>query len=356
MFIEQTTTLPLGRCVPSGVDRFLIECEHGCWKWRFKFWKRWVVANVLINVFGGHQLDQIEARHRRILWINLAAPSIGDSLMDLSARVLLKQRQVDLLTHKKNVDLYVGDSWFYRVSDQPSDFKAEMYDLVICDSFSPRVLFHKLLLAPKTQLVGLYGFLNGFEVHRTYFAFARMMELLALDRISEPIRPIISLSSEIGDQPKEIDVCIAIGGEWSFRTYDHWPRVISRLIGRGYSVSLVGSDNGINMASEIVEMEPSVRSTVGDLSLSEVVIEIAGSKIFIGADGGLWHVACAIPIPTVVLFADCQIFDQEGDRVTRDTKDMICEALYDDVKVSNIPDSYVFEAFERLWNRVGSAS
>lgn len=356
MFIEQTTTLPLGRCVPSGVDRFLIECEHGCWKWRFKFWKRWVVANVLINVFGGHQLDQIEARHRRILWINLAAPSIGDSLMDLSARVLLKQRQVDLLTHKKNVDLYVGDSWFHRVSDQPFDFKAEMYDLVICDSFSPRVLFHKLLLAPKTQLVGLYGFLNGFEVHRTYFAFARMMELLALDRISEPIRPIISLSSEIGDQPKEIDVCIAIGGEWSFRTYDHWPRVISRLIGRGYSVSLVGSDNGINMASEIVEMEPSVRSTVGDLSLSEVVIEIAGSKIFIGADGGLWHVACAIPIPTVVLFADCQIFDQEGDRVTRDTKDMICEALYDDVKVSNIPDSYVFEAFERLWNRVGSAS
>ena len=42
--------------------------------------------------------------------------------------------------------------------------------------------------------------------------------------------------------------------------------------------------------------------------------------------------------------------------MTRDTKDMICEALYDDVKVSNIPDSYVFEAFERLWNRVGSAS
>lgn len=355
MFFKHTTTLPLGKCVPSGIDRFLIECEHDYWKWRFKFWKRWAFVTVLINIFGLiHRLDQIEARHRRILWINLAAPSIGDSLMDLSARVLLKQRQVDLLTHKKNVGLYKGDSWFHRVSDQPSDFKAEMYDLVICDSFSPRVLLRKLLLAPITPYVGLYGFLNGFEIHRTYFAFARMMELLNLERISEPMRPCISLLSEIGDQPKKTDVCVAIGGEWSFRTYDHWSRVVSCLVGRGYSVSLVGSDNGIETASEILEMEPSVRSTVGDLSLPEVVSEIADAKIFIGADGGLWHVACAIPIPTVVLFADCQIFDGEGSRVTRETADIVCETLYDDLEVSNIEPGAVIAAFERLWARVES--
>ena len=357
MCFNYTTRLPPGKYVPSDVDRFLIECERDCWKWRLKFWKRWIFANVLINGFGLiHRLDQIESRHRRILWINLAAPSIGDSLMDLSARVLLKQRQVDLLTHKKNVELYIGDLWFRRVSDQPSDFKAEPYDLVICDSFSPRVLLHKLLLAPSTPFVGIYGFLNGFEVHRTYFAFARMMELLTLNRISEPMRPTISLSTEMGGQLEEVDVCIAIGGEWSFRTYDHWSRVISWLVGRGYSVSLVGSDNGIKTASEILEMESSVRTTVGALSLSEVVAEIAKAKFFIGADGGLWHIACAIPIPTVVLFADCQIFDEKGNRVMRETKDMICETLYDDVHVSNIPASQVIEAFERLRYRVGSAA
>jgi len=357
MFLKHTTTLPPGKFVPSGVNRFLIECEQGCWKWRSKFWKRWVFASVFIKVLGLiRRLDQIEARHRRILWINLAAPSIGDSLMDLSSRVLLKQHQVDLLTHRKNIGLYKCDPWFRRVSDQSSDFRTEIYDLVICDSFSPRVLLPKLLIAPITPFVGLYGFLNGFEVHRTYFAFARMMELLSLDRISEPMRPMISLSSETEDQPKEVDVCIAIGGEWSFRTYDHWSPVISWLVGRGYSVALVGSGNGIETASQILEMEPSVRSTVGDLSLSEVVTEIAQAKIFIGADGGLWHIACAIPIPTVVLFADCQIFDEEGNRVTRETKDMICETLYDDFKVSNIPQRDVIVAFERLWNRVGLGS
>jgi len=42
--------------------------------------------------------------------------------------------------------------------------------------------------------------------------------------------------------------------------------------------------------------------------------------------------------------------------VTRETKDMICETLYDDFKVSNIPQRDVIVAFERLWNRVGLGS
>ena len=298
------------------------------------------------------RLDRIEPKHLRILWINLAAPSLGDSLMDLSARVLLNKRQVDLLTHTKNVALYREDPWFRNVSDAIGDFRKEKYDLVICDSFSPRVLFRKLLVAPVTSHVGIYGFLNGFEVHRTYFAFARMMELLDLDRISEPMRPTLMRPRELRDQPPEVDVCIAIGGEWSFRTYDHWLPVVSWLIAQGYSVSLVGSRNGAKSASEILEMEPSVRSTVGLLSLPEVVAEIANARVFIGADGGLWHIACAISVPSVALFADCQIFDNEGNRVTRETKDMICECLYDNYEVSNIPNDSITVAFERLVRRI----
>lgn len=353
MFIELTTRLPAHGYVPSGVNRFLTEGECNRWKWRFKFWKRWVFGSVVVNGFGViKRLDKIELRHQRILWINFSAPSIGDSLMDLSARVLLNDRQIDLLTHKKNVALYTGDTWFRRVSTEIYHFKAEEYDLVICDSFSPRVLFRKLLVAPLAPYVGIYAFLNGFEVHRTYFAFARMMELLALNRIIEPIRPTITLPAGLKDKPAEVDVCIAIGGEWSFRTYDHWLPIVSWLVTRGYSVSLVGSDNGVKKASEILKIEPSVRSTVAALSLPEVVAEICKARVFIGADGGLWHIACAIPIPSVVLFADCQIFDEESNRVTRETKDMVCESLYDDENVSNITSDSVVKAFERLVQRL----
>jgi len=118
-------------------------------------------------------------------------------------------------------------------------------------------------------------------------------------------------------------------------------------------VSLVGSENGVYDASEILEKQSSVRSTVGRLSIQQVCVEISKAKVFIGADGGLWHIACAIPIPTVALFADCQIFDEEGNRVTRETQDMICEILYDEIQVSSIPSSRVIEAFDRLWNRIG---
>jgi len=354
--MRRTWLLPEG--VPSGQQQFLDGRQYLRWKWVFKFFKRRLFCAVFVQHFGlTTECARISDKHQRILWINWAAPSLGDSLMDLSARVLLQGRDITLLTHPKNAVLYMRDPIFQSVFSDPRALRKNVnvyrFDLVICDAFSPRVLMKKLLVAPRTPVVGLYGYLNGFEVHRTYFAFARMMELLVLDRINEPMRPTITLPVGVKDTPPEFDVCIAIGGEWSFRTYDHWSAVVSWLIAEGYSVSLVGSGNGVSSASEILELEPTVRSTVGALSLPEVVAEIAKAKVFIGADGGLWHIACSIPIPSVVLFADCQIFDAVGNRVTRETKDIICETLYDDIQVSNIQGDSVIEAFTRLSARIG---
>ena len=352
MYIEKITGSVRHLRIPSGISRFLDEGEIYRLKWRFKFWKRWLFAFVIIEWFGFvKRVERIKSKHKRILWINLAASSIGDSLMDLSARPLLSGRQVDLLSHPKNVCLYKNDPWLCHVTDDPSELKKRDYDLVICDAFSPRVLIQKLFIAPFTPYVGLYEFVNGFEVHRTYFSFGRMMELLDLSSINKPFRPAVNVTDPSLTRISSVDVCVAVGGEWAFRTYRNWLEVISWLVRNGYSVSLVGSQNGIEISKEIVASEPSVRSTVGKLSLQEVVDEIAKAKLFIGADGGLWHIACAIPKPTVVLFADCQIFDEEGNRVTRETTDMVCETLYDDVMVSNIGPDSVIGAFQRLWTR-----
>ncbi len=326
----------------------------------FKYLKRRSFTFLVYRMFGlVPELNKIADEHRSILWINWAAPSLGDSLMDLSARVLLDGREVVLLTHPKNKALYENDDYYSCVFSDYRELIAKYgkryFDLVICDSYSPRVLNKKLTVAPFVPFVGLYGYLNGFEVHRTYFAFARMMEVLALNKIDDPIRPTLSLHERLKKQKREVDVCISVGGEWCFRTYDQWCEIVSWLTEKGYSVSLVGAENGIHDASKILDKQPSVRSTVGCLSLREVCMEVAKAKIFIGADGGLWHIACAIPIPTVVLFADCQIFDEDGNRVTRETKDMLCETLYDEVRVANIEAKEVVKAFERLRNRIGMA-
>lgn len=275
--------------------------------------------------------------------------------MDLSSRVLLGDKELTLLTDPRNAALYSEDYHFKEVYTSTQQVRAaarqKQFDLVVCDAYSPRVVWKKIQAAPWVDFVGLYEFLNGFEVHRTYFAFARMMELLPLCHITEPIRPTISVSEKL-EKSIPVDVCVAIGGEWSFRTYEHWLPIIQWLVDRDLSVTLVGSENGKETAALISDSVPPVRSTVGQLSLPEVVGQIASSKAFIGADGGLWHIASAIPLPTVVLFADCQIFDEEGNRVTRETTDMICETLYSDDSVSQIPYRSVIEACERLFRQI----
>ena len=352
--MRRTWQLPEG--VPSGQRRFLQEREYFRWKWIFKFLKRRVFVFLLVKQCGlTREIENISDNEQRILWINWAAPSLGDSLMDLSARVLLKGKHVTLLTHPKNAPLYMWDPIFKAVFSDPFELKKNIqddnFDLVICDSFSPRVLVKKLIVAPLTPFVGLYGFINGFEVHRTLFAFERMKQLLGISgQISIPVRPLIGCAS--GASKKEFDVCIAVGGEWLFRTYRHWSAVVERLLDQDYSVLLVGSHNGSDVADSICSRFPGVASSVGKIGLSAIATEIARARVFVGSDGGLWHIACALPVPTVVLFADCQIFDERGVRVTRETSDMVCETLYDNVEVSQIKPETVVAALECLTRRV----
>ena len=78
---------------------------------------------------------------------------------------------------------------------------------MICDAFSPRVLIQKLFIAPFTPYVGLYEFVNGFEVHRTYFSFGRMMELLDLSSINKPFRPTVNITDASLTRISSVDVC-----------------------------------------------------------------------------------------------------------------------------------------------------
>ena len=58
--------------------------------------------------------------------------------MDLSSRVLLAGKKIDLLTDKKNANLYSNDLYFSSVFTSYKDVISENYDLVIVDSYSTR--------------------------------------------------------------------------------------------------------------------------------------------------------------------------------------------------------------------------
>ena len=114
------------------------------------------------------EISRILSSHNKILWINISAPSLGDSLMDLSSRRLLTGKTIDLYTDEKNSNLYLNDKYFNKIISNLNDLSAYEYDLVILDSFSSRTIKIKAKVAPKLAFVGMFGYFNGPEVNRIF--------------------------------------------------------------------------------------------------------------------------------------------------------------------------------------------
>lgn len=113
----------------------------------------------------------------------------------------------------------------------------------------------------------------------------------------------------------------------------------------GLLIVLIGAESGGLLASSISKRCASVVSTVGRLDLGVESDLSSRCRLFSGADCGLLHIASSILIPTLVLSADRQMFQSDGFRVTRETKDMNGSTVYNEQCVSNIPPSGAAEKF-----------
>lgn len=354
--------------VPSDLRRYLSESFT---TYRlFKYLRR----KLFMRLSGQQSLvvDHITENDKRILWINYSAPSLGDALMDTSARVLLSGRHVDLLTSNKNRGLFTHDLYFNAAYDetQLEVIKCNHYDLCIVDAFSPRSVNLKRQVCPFTPVVGLYGFINGYEIHRTQFSFQRLSTLLA--QVPTPPSDIkLSLAtreaqtsgvegSRYSSQARGKSICFGVGGEWEFRTYHRWAECISlvhRLLPADWDIRLVGSKNGVADGSRIESEGRSlglrrISNLVGKTSLDELVEILRASTVYVGADGGTWHIASALGLPSVVLFADCQLFDENGHRVGREAPGQLCTGLHAKENVNEIRPDGIASAVVQLIRRI----
>ncbi len=317
----------------------------------FKYFKRY-----MFFIFTGQRFleqSRIPTNAKKVLWVNLTAASIGDAVMDTASRVIMSNFEMELLTSSRNSEVFFADPIFREVHTSVQtarvSHQARRFDFCIIDSYSPRSIVPKLLIAPLTPFAGLYGFLNGFEVHRTYFSFYRAMRLLELRQLSGvQVRQYLwGKRKDINTESKRLRVAIAIGGEWEFRRYREWVTVIEGLMGK-FDVVLVGSKNGVKEARILVGRFPSCISYVGSCTLPEVVDVISECDFFVGADGGLWHIASGLNKPSVVLFADCQLFDESLGAVSRITRDLVCVDISHPVEVSAISPKAILKAVRQL--------
>jgi ADP-heptose:LPS heptosyltransferase len=323
-----------------------------------KFIKRYLY--IFIKRQNKLEINHILASHKSILWINLSAPSIGDSLMDLSNRVLIKDRNIDLFTDKKNAHLFFNDKIFASVYTHINDFESKKYDLVLLDSYSTRTIKIKAKVAPLTPYTGMFGYYNGPEVNRVLFGFHRMNQLLGYKKSENEInlssKAFLSISEEDSQIVRNFKlpqkyISIAIGGEWDYRTYNKWDEVINLLIDgdQNLKIVLVGSNNALRVSEELLEKISSKNlfNCVDQFSFMQTAEIINNSKVLICCDGGLMHAANSLNTPILALFARLTPAMQL-------TESISSFSLYDEDDVNNIEVKNILHSYSNLSNLDGN--
>jgi len=300
----------------------------------------------------------IEKKHKRILWINISAPSLGDSLMDLSSRVLLQDKSIDLFTSKKNAHLFYDDKVFNGVYSDISQRIDKEYDLIILDSYSTRSMKIKRKIAKNTYFVGMFGFFNGPEVNRVLFSFFQMNNLLPINEKKDMELIQSEVKNSIAFNQKDIDIIdslslprkfisIVIGGEWDYRKYRKWAEVISLLIAYKPDIKIVllGSENALKDSKKILAKFPTgnIYDFINRLSFKQSAIIISKSDRMLCCDGGLMHAGNASGVISVSLFAKLTPKMQLTDAIKS-------FPLFDKEDVNNIHPKEIYDKFLESYN------
>lgn len=308
---SKTISFPFKYQIPNYVDKHIQEVSvlHRM----IKFFRR----NLFLFIKRQKNLEifAILPNHKNILWINISAPSLGDSLMDLSSRVMLADKNVDLYTSKKNAHLYFDDEIFRNVFTNKLELINNIYDLVILDSYSTRSVKIKAKVAPHNLYVGIYGFFNGPEVNRILYSYHQLNNLLGYEKSETEINNIAKNILSISDSdksvvtdflPKEF-IAICIGGEWQYKTYQKWGDLIEKIFKKNQKINIVllGSSNAQRQSQDLKARFNNYKfiDLVSKLTFNQTAEVIKRSKISICCDGGLMHAANAVNANIIALIA-----------------------------------------------------
>jgi heptosyltransferase-2 len=209
----------------------------------------------------------------------------------------------------------------------------------------------KSKIAGSTPYVGVFGYFNGPEVNRVLFSFHKMNKLLQYKKTETEINSIAKSVIFISDKDKKIIknlrlpgnyIAIALGGEWSYRTYKKWKIVIQKIIENhnGIKIVLLGSKNANYFASEIENnfSNKYIHNCVNKHTFVQTAEIINKANLLLCCDGGLMHAANSVDTPIVALFAKLS-------QTMQLTSSISAFSLYDNSDVNNIKPTEIFSKF-----------
>lgn len=303
-------TQPLSSCVDSNGEDYLADQGYEKLGWRH-FRRR---VQFALSRQQKHLKNCIQPTWKRGLWIYKGVPQIGDALMDLAPRSLLKQQglRIDLYTDSHLAMLFNDDPWFERVHDNPCLIESQDYDFVIVQSHKGRSLRHKSHLLRSLPWLSMHGFYTGPEFHRGKFATRRVMDFLGYEATAlelaqyqqQKLRPLAPHPKEYRTFAK---IAFALGGIDALRTYQNWHALTSELVQSNVKmeITLLGSSNAVQ-AAEVFMSEFSgivnVINQVNKTSLTECRELIHQQDLLIAADGGLMHLGATTQAKLISVF------------------------------------------------------
>lgn len=270
-----------------------------------------------------------EVRHvapdARVLWIYGGKASVGDAVMDMSGRALLRERPgpVDLLIAPSLKAVFEGDDIFRQVFDDPASIDAADYDVIVLQEFNYPTLRLKRRFFPTLPFACLFRFFHGPDRNQTQFSLAAVNDVFSLglapDELFARAKPYLREESDLPEAiarelPQGPFIVLGMGGVEPRRTYAHWRECLQAYDvacepGMPTGVVLLGSGNGVEAAKALMEakfVHLQLTSFTGQLTLRDAKRVIANAVLFVGADGGLMHVAHTTSTPSVTLFAKAE--------------------------------------------------
>ncbi|VVD83422.1 glycosyltransferase family 9 protein [Pandoraea anhela] len=267
-----------------------------------------------------------EVRHvppdARVLWIYGGKSSLGDAIMDLSGRALLRGREapIDLLIAPGLKAVFEGDDIFRNVFSDPAQVNPTDYDVIVLQEFNYPTLRLKRKSFPALPFACLFRYFHGPDRNQTQFSLAAVNDVfglgLAPDDLLARAKPYLrdepALPQALAQRlPHGAFLALAMGGVEPRRTYAHWRECLQAYDaayrpGMPGGIVLLGSGNGVEAARTLLAapfLNLQVVSFVGELTLRDTKRVIANASLFVGADGGLMHVAHTTRTPSVALFA-----------------------------------------------------
>lgn len=358
-YAAKTWVPPFPQPLPSDAERYAATAPIGRIAWRRFRRAAWLAVQ------GQRPLERarIEPTHRRILWIHQGMPQVGDSLMDMACRSLLRDREITLLTDPHLCSLYAHDNVISRVTADAAEAARGAYDLAIVLGASSHNLRGKLAHFRSLPFVSLHGYYNGPEFNRTLFGFYRLDQLLGGHASEAEIAAVARPHMVAGaDAVAAVDalalpqrfIALALGGVRDWRTYARWPEVVAALrrAGTNEPIVLLGAANGRDAGAAVVAASSSAQviDRVDRHTLPEVHEILRRSALALAADGGLLHVAHAAQTPTVSLFAE------RIDPAYRLTAASRSTALYHPREVSAIAPEEIAAAVQASMNAAATVS